>query len=73
MTVAPERHLMTAPAGTLWVPTAQRAGTLAVYLLEPQSDDGFTRWQFLDKQLKTGALHPVHRVVRAFVPPKKAE
>lgn len=73
VTVAPERHLMTAPAGTLWVPTAQRAGTLAVYLLEPQSDDGFTRWQFLDKQLKTGALHPVHRVVRAFVPPKKAE
>ena len=46
------------------VRTAQRAGTLAVYLLEPHSDDGFARWEFLDAQLKTGELYPVHRVPR---------
>jgi len=70
---SPERRTFTAPAGTLYVPTAQRAGTLAVYLLEPGSDDGFTRWQFLDKLLAQGELHPVHRVVSAVEPPRKAE
>jgi hypothetical protein len=71
--VSAERHTFTAPAGTLWVPTAQRAGTLAVYLLEPESDDGLTRWEFLDGEIEVGAYHPVHRVVRAISPPKKAE
>jgi len=61
VTVRPERRTVTFPAGTLRVPTAQRAGTLAVYLLEPHSDDGFTRWQFLDGLLEVGGLHPIHR------------
>ncbi|MFO0723977.1 MAG: M14 family zinc carboxypeptidase [Myxococcota bacterium] len=73
LSVSAERHTFTAPPGTLWIPTAQRAGTLAVYLLEPQSDDGFTRWEFLDGLIEVGAYHPVHRVVRAISPPKKAE
>ncbi len=73
VTVAPERRTITAPAGTLYVPTAQRAGTLAVYLLEPHSDDGFTRWEFLDPQLEVGKHHPIHRVVKPAPAPRKAE
>jgi hypothetical protein len=52
------------------VRTAQRAGTLAVYLLEPHSDDGFTRWEMLDTQLRTGELYPVHRLLDAPPPPR---
>jgi hypothetical protein len=73
LTVSPERTTREFPAGTLYVPTAQRAGTLAVYLLEPHSDDGFARWQFLDGLTTVGELHPVHRVVSAGRTPKKAE
>jgi hypothetical protein len=73
LTVAPERGTREVPAGTLYVPTAQRAGTLAVYLLEPHSDDGFCRWQFLDGLITVGELYPVHRVVGATSAPKKAE
>lgn len=73
LTVAPERSSREFPAGTLYVPTAQRAGTLAVYLLEPHSDDGFCRWQFLDGMITVGELYPVHRVVEAVGAPKKGE
>ncbi|MDC0714391.1 M14 family zinc carboxypeptidase [Stigmatella sp. ncwal1] len=73
LTVSPERSTREFPVGTLYVPTAQRAGTLAVYLLEPHSDDGFCRWQFLDSLIRVGELHPVHRVVSAGDVPKKAE
>ncbi|MFL5353672.1 M14 family zinc carboxypeptidase [Archangium sp.] len=73
LTVSPERTTREFPAGTLLVPTAQRAGTLAVYLLEPHSDDGLCRWQFLDKHIQVGELYPVHRVVEAAGAPKKAE
>ncbi len=73
LTVAPERSTREFPAGTLLVPTAQRAGTLAVYLLEPHADDGFCRWQFLDGMLTVGELYPIHRVVSASPAPKKAE
>lgn len=73
LTVSPERTTREFPAGTLYVPCAQRAGTLAVYLLEPHSDDGFTRWQFLDDRIAVGELHPVHRVVSPGTAPKKAE
>ncbi|WP_163871088.1 M14 family metallopeptidase [Myxococcus eversor] len=73
LTVSPERTTREFAEGTLYVPTAQRAGTLAVYLLEPHSDDGFCRWQFLDKLLEVGGIYPVHRVVRPAPAPKKAE
>jgi len=73
LTVAPERSTREFPAGTLYVPTAQRAGTLAVYLLEPHSDDGFCRWQFLDNMITVGESYPIHRVVDAAGAPKKAE
>jgi len=73
LTVAPERTTREFPRGTLYVPTAQRAGTLAVYLLEPHSDDGFCRWQFLDSAITVGELYPIHRVVSPATAPKKAE
>ena len=63
LTVRSERRKVRFPAGTLVVPAAQRAGILAVYLLEPCSDDGFTRWEMLDGQIAVGALHPVHRLL----------
>ncbi|AKT37595.1 M14 family zinc carboxypeptidase [Chondromyces crocatus] len=61
----PERRRITFPEGTLLVRTAQRTGTLAVYLLEPCADDGVTRWEFLDRFLRVGLLHPVHRLLSA--------
>jgi len=73
VTTSTERRSYLAEADTLYVSTAQRAGTLAVYLLEPGSDDGFTRWQFLDDALQVGELHPVHRVVEAARAPVKVE
>ena len=73
LTVRPERSEFTVPEGWIWIPVAQRAGTLAVYLLEPHADDGFTRWQFLDAQLKVGDYYPVVRVLEHQNPPRKAE
>jgi Zinc carboxypeptidase len=74
LTVAAARQSYTAPAGTLWVPTAQRAGTLAVLLLEPQSEDGFARWQVLDELIAVGQDFPVRRVLEpATGAPRKAE
>lgn len=73
LTVRPERRVFEAAAGTLWVPTAQRAGTLAVHLLEPASEDGLVRWQFLDKSIKVGEYAPVHRVIELSDPPRKVE
>ncbi len=47
------------PAGTLVVRTAQPLGTLAVYLLEPRSEDGLAAWNFFDADLKAGGDFPV--------------
>jgi hypothetical protein len=52
-TFAPGSHI---------VRTAQPLGTLAVYLLEPQSEDGLATWNFLDDVLKEGAAYPIVRV-----------
>jgi Zinc carboxypeptidase len=73
LTVVAERRVLEAAAGMLWVPTAQRAGTLAVMLLEPHSEDGFARWQFLDELVKVDEYHPVHRVLELATAPRKAE
>jgi hypothetical protein len=62
LTVRAERRVTSFEAGVLYVSTAQRAGLLAMCLLEPHSDDGFARWQFLDHLLKVGELFPVHRL-----------
>lgn len=73
VSVRPERAARRFPAGTLVVPTAQRAGILAVYLLEPCSDDGLTRWEALDWSLSVGELHPVHRAIHGELPGERAE
>lgn len=46
------------------VPTAQPLGRLAAYLLEPESDDGFTTWNVLDHALVAGGTFPVLRAWR---------
>ena len=42
--------------------TAQPLGILAVYLLEPQSDDGLVTWNFFDHAIRPGGLYPVFKV-----------
>ncbi|MFP6640470.1 MAG: hypothetical protein VCC04_09520, partial [Myxococcota bacterium] len=50
------------PAGTVLVRTSQSLGTLAAYLLEPQSEDGLCAWNFFDSDLRKGEDFPVFRV-----------
>jgi hypothetical protein len=55
-------------AGTLFVPTSQPLGTLAAYLLEPESDDGLLVWNFFDSyivhQWRRGPqTYPVYRLL----------
>ena len=48
---------------TSWiVRTAQPLGTLAVYLLEPESEDGLAAWNFFDDHISPGSVFPVLRV-----------
>ena len=44
------------------VRTAQPLGTLAVYLLEPESADGLAAWNFFDEGLAIDAEFPVYRI-----------
>ena len=50
------------PAGAYLIATAQPLGVLAVYLLEPESDDGVVTWNQFDRVLAVGAEAPVLRV-----------
>ena len=54
-----ERRDRELPAGSLIVRTNQPLGALVFYLLEPESDDGLTTWNFLDSALKVGVTHPI--------------
>lgn len=49
-------------AGWYYVPTAQRLGRFAAYLLEPASEDGVITWNFLDRSLRRGQPVPIWRV-----------
>ncbi len=42
---------ITFPAGTYYVSTAQPLGHVAVYLLEPESDNGLVVWNFFDRYI----------------------
>ena len=53
----------TLPAGSFVVPTNQRMGLLAAYLLEPSSEDGYAFWNFFDRGLAQGGVSPVRRLV----------
>ena len=50
------------PAGAIVVPARQRLARVAATLLEPDSEDGLTTWNFFDDAL--GERHPVLRVVQ---------
>ena len=51
-----------AATGWYFVPTAQRLGVLAAYLLEPASADGVAAWNLLDRDLRQGRDSPILRV-----------
>ncbi len=59
--VTPRIEMRTIEAGTPIVRTGQPLGTLAAYLLEPQSEDGFCAWNFLDGELAVGKDIPILR------------
>jgi hypothetical protein len=48
VTVEVFKEEVTFPKGTYLVRTAQNGGTLAAYLLEPDTDDSLVQWNFLD-------------------------
>jgi hypothetical protein len=52
----------TFPAGSTIVHVGQPLGTLAVYLLEPQSTDGLAAWGFVD--VDAGRAYPIRRIPR---------
>ena len=53
-----------AASGWFVVPTDQRLGVLAAYLLEPASEDGFATWNQLDRELRRGRDAPILRLQR---------
>ncbi|MFP4081895.1 MAG: M14 family metallopeptidase [Candidatus Aminicenantes bacterium] len=55
------------PAGSYVISTAQPLGNLAVYLLEPESDDGLLVWNFFDRYVspqwgRRPQVYPVYRL-----------
>ncbi len=60
-------------AGTFVVRTAQPLGTLSVYLIEPESDDGLVTWNYFDDSAKIGQEFPVLRVLRKVAMPTRKE
>ena len=54
---------VTLPAGTSVIRLAQPLGLLAAYLLEPESDDGLTNWNFFDTWLEVGKPAPVKKIM----------
>ncbi|MEK6286300.1 MAG: M14 family metallopeptidase [Acidobacteriota bacterium] len=58
-----QKETMTFAAGSIIVRAAQPLGTLAAYLLEPESDDGLTTWNFLDAYLGEGKVHPIYKAM----------
>ncbi|MGQ0766384.1 MAG: M14 family metallopeptidase [Gemmatimonadota bacterium] len=55
-----ERGEVTLVAGTIVVPTSQRLGVLAMYLLEPESDDGMVTWDQGNRS--AGVVPPIVRL-----------
>jgi hypothetical protein len=49
--------------GTYIVRTSQPLGLLAVYLLEPETDDGLVTWNIFDEAMSFGSSYPVLRLM----------
>ena len=60
--VTSRKERKSVPRGTMIVRTGQALGNLVVYLLEPQSEDGLTAWNFLDDHVEEGKDFPILRV-----------
>jgi hypothetical protein len=60
---------VTMPEGWFYVPTSQRLGVFASYMLEPMSEDGFVTWNFLDRDVAVGGVFPVARLRQPLVAP----
>jgi len=58
-------------AGAYVIRTTQPLGLLASYLLEPESDDGLTTWNFFDPLISSGKPHPVHKSDGPFTAPAR--
>lgn len=57
-------------AGTYYVVSGQKLGSLAAYLLEPETDDGLLKWNFFDRYLvpQWGNYYfpyPVYRLMKS--------
>ena len=61
---------VTLPAGWYFVPTRQRLGVFAAYILEPESEDGLVTWNFLDRDLRRNNEYPFYRVRDALSVPR---
>jgi hypothetical protein len=57
-----ERGLQGLQPKSFIVSTAQPRGPLIVYLLEPESEDGFVTWNFFGSDLKKGGRFPFTRI-----------
>ena len=55
---------MTVPAGAFVVRAGQPLAVLALYMLEPMSDDGLVTWNFLDQWLQPGGTYPIARITQ---------
>lgn len=53
----------TFPAGSILVRTTQSSARLIFYLLEPESDSGLVRWNFLDSFLEKGRSYPIYKLM----------
>jgi len=53
----------TIPAGSFVVTPGLARGVLAVYLLEPESDDGLVDWNFFDAEIARNKTFPVVRMI----------
>lgn len=58
-------------AGSYYIRADQPLALLAAVLLEPESDDGLTTWNFFDSALAVGSPHPVRRILGP-LPPRPA-
>lgn len=63
------RAKATLPAGTVLLRSGQPRSILAMYLLEPESDDGLVTWNMLDPHIEQGTTFPIVRLTQPVTVP----